>query len=87
MIHVDTTPSGAYEWSCTQCSRRILLRWPPHYEKLVLDRGDDSVPHAGGTGGLQVGVVDVTPRPPTPGEQDHAWLNDNGIDWDQERPA
>lgn len=86
MVHTATTDSGAYEWSCTQCSRRLLLRWPPAYEKLVLDRGDENVPHAGGTGGMQI-ATDIAPQAPQPGEVDHSWLADNGIDWGEERSA
>lgn len=61
----------------------MLLRWPPHYEKLVLEQGDDDVIHVGGKGGLRVGEVTVAPAPaddmPTSERQ---WLRDNGIDWD-----
>jgi len=61
----------------------MLLRWPPDYENLVLERGDDTAIHVGGKGGLQMGEIVVAPRPvgdvPSAEQQ---WLRDNGIDWD-----
>jgi hypothetical protein len=83
MIHVATTEAGAFEWSCTECSRRILLRWPPNYEKLVLDRGDETVSHGGGTGGTRINV-EISP---SPDDDDRAWLAANGIAWQKDRPA
>ena len=85
MILTGSTESGAEEWVCPSCSRRMLLRWPPNYEKLVLEYGDDSAIHVGGKGGLRVGQLTVTPAPeadvPT---ADRQWLRDIGIDWDGE---
>jgi hypothetical protein len=83
MILTGTAESGAEEWVCPDCGRRMLLRWPPDYEKLVLEHGDDTAIHVGGKGGLRVGQAVVTPAPaadvPTAERQ---WLNDIGIDWD-----
>jgi len=61
MILVGSTESGAEEWACPSCSRRMLLRWPPNYEKLVLEHGDENVIHVGGKGGLRVGKAVVAP--------------------------
>ena len=41
MTLVGQVESGAEEWVCPRCGRRMLLRWPPDYQKLVLDEGDD----------------------------------------------
>lgn len=82
MILSGATDSGAEEWVCPSCGRRMLLRWPPRYEKLVLAHGDEAAVHVGGKGGLQVGDVAVTPGPA--GEVHGAelqWLRDNGMDW------
>lgn len=81
MVLTGTVESGAEEWSCTSCGRRMLLRWPPHYEKLVLEPGDESAAHVGGKGGVQVGAVEWTPAPQPVAEHDVRWLKDNGIDW------
>jgi predicted TIM-barrel enzyme len=48
------------------CQRRILMQWPPHYEVVVLERGDDTVAHAGGG----------------PAPEDLRWLREIGIKWD-----
>jgi hypothetical protein len=83
MVLVGSTGSGAEEWSCPTCGHRVLLRWPPDYERLVLDHGDPTAVHVGGKGGVQVSDVVVTPSPvsdvPTAERQ---WLRENGIDWD-----
>lgn len=83
MIIDGGTDSSAEMWVCLSCDRRILLRWPPDYEKLVLEPGDDTVIHVGGKGGLRMGNVAVAP--PASGEvpeQDRLWLRSQGIDWD-----
>jgi hypothetical protein len=85
MILTGRAESGAEEWVCPDCGRRMLLRWPPDYEKLVLEHGDDTAIHVGGKGGLRVGQAVVAPAPaadvPTAERQ---WLHDIGIDWDSE---
>lgn len=44
MVLTRTVESGAEEWSCLSCDRRMLLRWPPRYEKVVLEPGDEDSP-------------------------------------------
>jgi hypothetical protein len=83
MMLNGSTESGEEEWVCPTCGRRMLLRWPPDYEKLVLEHGDDTAIHVGGKGGLRAGEVAVPPA--SSGEVQGAelqWLRDNGIDWD-----
>jgi hypothetical protein len=83
MILTGGSASGAEEWACPTCGRRMLLRWPPHYEKLILDHGDEAAIHVGGKGGLRVGQVAVAPAPVAEvPEAERQWLQDNGIDWD-----
>ncbi|MFD8482751.1 hypothetical protein [Kitasatospora sp. NPDC059673] len=72
--------SGADEWSCPQCGRRIALRRPPHPELTVLDPGDEEAVHIGvlepGDPAAEetaarygVGPVQHVPRPPArPGD-------------------
>jgi hypothetical protein len=79
---------GSKEWVCVTCTRRILLRWPPHFQILVLDQGDLGAVHAGGKGGVSMGSAEVsgiTARDVLPGEvpcNDIHWLHENGIEWD-----
>jgi len=61
MVLSGTRESGAEEWTCPTCGRRIVFRWPPHYEKLVLEYGDVAAVHVGGKGGLRVSGLAVTP--------------------------
>jgi hypothetical protein len=83
MVLVGSVESGAEEWACPTCGRRLLLRWPPHYEKLVLDHGDDAAVHVGGKGGARVTGVAVTPaRASDVPVAERQWLRENGIDWD-----
>jgi hypothetical protein len=56
-----TYPSGAEEWHCPACGRRMIMQWPPQYKKIVLDPGDENATHAGGKGGLQMGAARVAP--------------------------
>ncbi|MGE5292344.1 MAG: hypothetical protein ACM3ML_35190 [Micromonosporaceae bacterium] len=83
MILNGCAESGAEEWVCPDCGRRVLLRWPPDFERLVLEHGDDTAVHVGGKGGVRMGGVEVTLAPATdlPSEA-RQWLRDNGIDWD-----
>ncbi len=85
MILSGHAESGTEEWSCPDCGRRMLLRWPPDFEKFVLEPGDIAAVHVGGKGGLQVGGAAV--RPAEAGQvssPDAQWLRDSGIDWDGE---
>jgi hypothetical protein len=82
MTRTGRLEQGLEEWSCTQCSRRLLLRRPPEFEKIVLERGDEGAVHVGGTGGLQ--PVAMNARPAEPGslrDQDRTWLSEHGMDW------
>ncbi|MEV4561929.1 hypothetical protein AB0K51_33805 [Kitasatospora sp. NPDC049285] len=72
--------SGADEWSCPSCGRRIALRRPPYPELTVLDPGDEEAVHIGvlepGTDAAAdaaarygVGPIQEIPRPPArPGQ-------------------
>jgi hypothetical protein len=82
MTRTRTLAQGVDEWSCTVCSRRLLLRRPPDYEKIVLDRGDEWAAHVGGTGGLEPAAVSARPAEPGgPRARDRTWLSEQGIDW------
>jgi hypothetical protein len=79
MVLSSRAESGAEEWTCPRCGRRLLLRWPPHLEKLVLEQGDVTAIHAGGNGGVRAGGITAAPVPP---DADRQWLLGHGIDWD-----
>jgi hypothetical protein len=75
MRRTERWATGAEEWWCPTCGRRLLLHWPPRYRKLVLDPGDERAAH---TGALEV----VDGGAPHPDPEWRRWLADNGIDWD-----
>jgi hypothetical protein len=54
MVLEGVHPTGAEEWYCPTCGRRIMMQWPPNYKKIVLEAGDEYAVHSGGKGGLQV---------------------------------
>jgi hypothetical protein len=83
MTRTKTLEGGVEEWSCTGCSRRLLIRRPPAFEKIVLERGDEWAAHIGSTGGLEM----ATPQAPSgrPGDlpaRDRGWLATLGIEWE-----
>jgi hypothetical protein len=40
--------SGAQEWLCPLCGRRLLMQWPPSFKKQILEPGDTNAFHTGG---------------------------------------
>ncbi len=61
MVLETTHSSGAEEWYCPTCGRRMLVNWEPKFKKIVLEAGDDSASHAGSKGGLQMGSLQIAP--------------------------
>jgi len=83
MILNGHAESGAEEWVCPACGRRVLMRWPPDFERLILEHGDDRAVHVGAKGGVRMSGLEVSPSPsPDPSSETRQWLSDNGIDWD-----
>lgn len=59
-MRLETThPSGAEEWYCPICGRRVLMQWPPNYKRIVLEPGDEYTSHSGSKGGLRIGSLQV----------------------------
>lgn len=82
MTRTRSLKDSTEEWSCTQCSRRLLLRRPPAFEKVVLDRGDEWAAHVGGVGGIQMAGAQTSPAPARGlRAQERNWLSAHGIDW------
>jgi hypothetical protein len=81
MTRTRSLGRGVDEWSCTRCSRRFLIRRPPAFEKIVLERGDEWTTHVGGTGGLQVTATGALPGSPDLPPQARDWLAEHGIEW------
>ncbi|MFE9422288.1 hypothetical protein ACFYNO_04900 [Kitasatospora sp. NPDC006697] len=74
MKQVGRLASGAQEWACPACGRRVALAGPPEPAVTVLDPGDETAVHIGlTTPGTAVrnpgepyglGPVQQIPRPP-----------------------
>jgi hypothetical protein len=77
--------SDTEEWLCPRCGRHLVLRWAPHFDELILARGDEGMPHVGSrTGLVRIGPV----RRSTPVENTVAhdsawrdWLGEHGLPW------
>jgi hypothetical protein len=80
MVHQGTDPSGAEEWLCQECGRHFVIRWPPDYERLVLDPGDEDAAHHGRRGDARIDRLELSPAP---GDDPwRRWLRHHGVDWD-----
>jgi hypothetical protein len=85
MTRTKTLEPGVEEWSCTGCSRRLRIRRPPAFEKIVLEPGDEGAAHVGSAGGLQMASMQARPaRPGAPALPAHerGWLAEHGIEWE-----
>ena len=45
--------SGAEEWNCPLCGRRMLISWDPKFKRIVLEAGSPDATHSGFRNGLQ----------------------------------
>ncbi len=62
-MYLQTThSSGAEEWYCERCGRRLLLTWPPNYKRLVMEAGDEYAIHSGAKNGMKILGLEVTPE-------------------------
>jgi hypothetical protein len=53
-------PSGAQEWLCTTCNRRVVIEHGANRVKIIaLDRGDEHAIHSTSTGGLRIAASDA----------------------------
>lgn len=60
MILEKTYASGAEEWYCPSCQRRLAITWHP-WKKIVLEPGDIQAAHGGSKGGLQLSTSQINP--------------------------
>ena len=61
MILETTHPSGAEEWYCPTCGRRMTITWQP-WKKVILEPGDLHVAHGGSKGILKIGPLHLSPE-------------------------
>jgi len=53
-----THSSGAEEWNCPTCGRRMTITWQP-WKKIILEPGDVYAAHGGSKGILQIGPLQI----------------------------
>ncbi len=68
MCLVKTHSSGAEEWYCPECGRRLLRHVPPNRAMIIVEPGDQSAIHSGSKGGLRIRAVQVIQQNPEPNE-------------------
>ncbi len=71
-------PSGAEEWYCPTCGRRLFLHWPPEYKRPILEPGDTYAVHSGskGSGDVDKGQAVSTGATASSLRQWEEWLAD-----------
>jgi len=64
LILLSTHDSGFEEWHCPTCGRRLLMRWSPAYERVVLEAGDELAGHTAWKGpNTTESAPRATPKP------------------------
>jgi hypothetical protein len=58
MVLETTHPSGAEEWYCPTCGRRLTITWEP-WKKIILEPGDMHAAHGGSKGVLNIGPLQI----------------------------
>lgn len=59
MVLEKTYSSGAEDWFCPTCGRRMAITWEP-WRKIILEPGDLYASHSGGKGGLIIGSLHIS---------------------------
>lgn len=59
MILDLTRASGAEEWLCPTCGRRMAVTWYP-WKKIILEPGDIYAGHSASKGGLRITPPQIT---------------------------
>jgi hypothetical protein len=69
-------PSGAQEWSCATCGRRVVIEHAANRVKIVaLARGDEHAIHATSSGGLRVAASQAREAEDFRGPDRSGWLH------------
>jgi len=58
---VQRFSTGAEEWECPECGRRFIILLEPAFQKVVLETGNETAIHSGGSGGLSMMVSQPQP--------------------------
>lgn len=88
---VRTGETGLEEWACPTCGRRLLLRWPPCYQKTIVEPGDERACHIGRCDDISDSVADdaidtagagalTTETSEADWQPNQRWLRETGIE-------
>jgi hypothetical protein len=68
--------SGAQEWLCATCNRRVVVEHGANRVKIVaLDRGDEQAIHTTGSGGLRIATTQVREADGSSDPDRSGWLH------------
>ena len=70
MVLAKTHPSGADEWYCPMCGRRLLMNYEPEFKKTVIEAGDEYAIHSGGKGRVKMHVPRIVSQEEFESEND-----------------
>ncbi len=69
-------PSGAQEWLCATCSRRVVIEHGASRVRIIaLERGDEQATHSTGTGGLRIAASEARELEDSPGPGGAGYLH------------
>jgi hypothetical protein len=69
-------PSGAQEWLCTTCKRRVVIEHGANRVKIIaLESGDERAIHSTSTGGLRVAASRARESDGAPDPDRSGWLH------------
>lgn len=69
-------PSGAQEWLCPACKRRVVIEHGANRVKIItLESGDEHAVHSTSTGGLRVAASQARESDGSPGPDRSGWLH------------
>ena len=69
-------PSGAQEWLCTTCKRRVVIESGSNRVKIIaLEPGDERAIHSTSSGGLRVAASQARESDGASGPDRSGWLH------------
>ena len=96
MIFEKKHQSGAEEWICPTCGRRMLISWEPRFQRTILEAGNLNVTHGGFKNNVQIQDLTGASQTQAASHEYHenvdlkidenrltpwkSWLNESGFD-------
>jgi hypothetical protein len=80
LVLTGPTEYGVGEWLCHDCGRRVLVRFSPGFNRIVLAPGKDNIMHKASHAGKSI-INMPKACDPFLTDLDGEWLNGNGMAW------